>query len=237
MLKPALAALVLATASLSAHATDFVEGKHYVQVADKASDSPKVTEYFSFYCPHCYQMSTKYLNFIKAKIDPKISFDDAHVDFMNSSIGTEVMRSLAVMKKLGVEKELAHKMFAAIQGDQPGAHNHASTINSRDDIKKVFATAGIDGAKYDEVADSSETTDMINSWRSEQNQFQVDSIPTFIVNDKYRINMEEIRSVADLTDLIDFLANKKDEKSGGSIGWVFLAFAGLAAISRRRYAA
>ncbi len=239
MLKPALAVLMLAGASFAAHATDFVEGKHYTQVANKASDSPKVTEYFSFYCPHCYNMSNKYLNFIKAKIDPSIKFDDAHVDFMNSSIGTEVMRSLAVMKTLGVEKELLPKMFAAIQGDNAGAHDHShphpTTINNRDDIKQVFASAGIDAAKYDEVADSSATTDTINRWRQEQNSYQVESIPTFIVNDKYRINMDEIRSVADLTELIDYLATKKAEKSGGSMGWLFLAFAGLAAASRRRY--
>ncbi|KFZ37380.1 DSBA oxidoreductase [Shewanella mangrovi] len=235
MLKPALAVLLLAGASVTAHATEFVEGKQYVQVADKASDTPKVTEYFSFYCPHCNMMSKKYITFIKAKIKPEIAFDDAHVDFMNSAIGTEVMRSLAVMKTLGLEKQLTPAMFTAIQGEDEHNHNHKSTIQSRDDIKQVFATAGVDAAQYDQIADSSETTDMINSWRQQQNTFSIDSIPTFIVNDKYRINLEEIKSIAELTELMDYLATEKPEKkSGGSVGWLFLAFAGMAAISRRR---
>ncbi|HCD14746.1 GlyGly-CTERM sorting domain-containing protein, partial [Shewanella sp.] len=39
-----------------------------------------------------------------------------------------------------------------------------------------------------------------------------------------------------LTDLINFLATEKDAKQdeGGSLGWLFLAFAGVAAVSRRR---
>ncbi|MFQ6372738.1 DsbA family protein [Shewanella sp. YIC-542] len=240
MLKPILAAVVISVASLSAQAADFVEGKHYTQIANKGSDTPKISEFFSFYCPHCYQMSQKYLPFIKSNLKPEVTFESKHVDFMNSALGTEVMKSLAVMEQLGLEKQLANPMFAAVQGDadhsQPD-HQHQSTINSRDDIKAIFAQAGVDAAKYDEVADGNEVNSTIKLWRQQQNDFRIDSVPAFIVNDKYLINLSEMRSVKDLVDITNYLATEKDEpqkSSGGSLGWLFLAFATLTAISRRR---
>ncbi|TCN81373.1 DsbA family protein [Shewanella fodinae] len=240
MLKPILVAVVISVASLSAQAADFIEGKHYTQIADKGSATPNVSEFFSFYCPHCYQMSQKYLPFIKANLKPGVAFESKHVDFMNSDLGTEVMKSLAVMEQLGLEKQLAHEMFAAIQGDadhSQAGHQHQSTINSRDDIKAIFAKAGVAAAKYDEVADSSAVNDTIKLWRKQQNDFRIDSVPTFIVNDKYMINLSEMHSVKDLVDVINYLATEKDaKKSGGSIGWLFLALCGLAALTRRRIA-
>ncbi|MDF0533207.1 DsbA family protein [Shewanella yunxiaonensis] len=234
MLKPILAAVVISVASLSAQAADFIEGKHYTQVADKGSATPKVSEFFSFYCPHCYHMSQKYLPFIKANLKPGVTFESKHVDFMNSALGTEVMKSLAVMEQLGLESQLLPEMFKAIQGPTPG-EQFKSTVNSRDDIKAVFAKAGVDAAKYDATADSSAVNDTIKLWRQQQNDFRIDSVPTFIVNDKYMINLSEMHSIKDLVDIINYLATEKDkEKSGGSVGWLFLAFAGLAAITRRR---
>ena len=39
--------------SLSAHAAQFKEGEHYKVLDLEASKKPVVTEFFSFYCPHC----------------------------------------------------------------------------------------------------------------------------------------------------------------------------------------
>lgn len=39
--------------SLSAHAAQFKEGEHYKVLDLEVSKKPLVTEFFSFYCPHC----------------------------------------------------------------------------------------------------------------------------------------------------------------------------------------
>lgn len=39
--------------SLSAQAAQFNEGEHYKVLDLEASNKPVVTEFFSFYCPHC----------------------------------------------------------------------------------------------------------------------------------------------------------------------------------------
>ncbi|NKF49593.1 thiol:disulfide interchange protein DsbA/DsbL [Shewanella sp. WXL01] len=217
MIKHIALALTLAVAPLSSFAAQFVEGKHYTQVSNRVAPSePKVTEYFSFYCHSCYNMETKYLPFIKQHIDKKIAFENKHVDFMNSDLGTEVMRSLVVMNQTEHKHDLALKMFTAIQGDASDGHDHGahghkheSEINSRDDIKKVFAEFGIDSAAYDKMADDAATDKALSQWRQEQVMYNVRSVPSFVVNDKYLINMNEMRSLEQIIDLMNYLALKK----------------------------
>lgn len=218
MIKNFAIALTLIAASFSTLATPFVAGKHYTQISNNmVTSTPKVTEFFSFYCHNCFNMETKYLTEIKAGLDKNISFDTKHVDYMNSDLGTEVMRSLAVIHQIGQEEKLNHAMFAAIQGDE-GAHGHdhnaegdehQSQINNRDDIKKVFSQFGIDAKTYDSLADGSTTDKKLALWRQQQNQFSVNSVPAFIVNDKYAINMSEIRTLGELIDLMNYLATAK----------------------------
>jgi protein-disulfide isomerase len=216
MIKHITFALILAVAPLSSFAAQFIEGKHFTTVSDKApSTTPKLTEFYSFYCHNCFNMETQYLSDIKANLKPGVNFDSKHVDFMNSDIGTEVMRSLAVIQTLGVEDKMIHAMFTAIQGDESANghghdHDHSAhdkpEINNRADIKKVFADKGIDISRYDEIADSKAIDDKINLWRSQQQEFRIQSVPTFVVNDKYAVNLSEMRTLGELIDLINYLA-------------------------------
>ncbi|MCL1090648.1 thiol:disulfide interchange protein DsbA/DsbL [Shewanella profunda] len=247
MIKPLTLAVALILAPLSAFAANFTEGTHYTQISDKApSSEPKLTEFFSFYCHNCFNMETNYLPDIKANLNKKVAFDSKHVDFMNSDIGTEVMRSLAVIQVVDNKDALTHAMFAAIQGEAganghdhsaPG-HKHEPQINSRDDIKQIFAKFGIDGAKYDELADNKSTNEKLALWRSQQDQFKVESVPTFIVNDKYAVNLSSIKTLDELIGLINYLAVEKDaqapKSSGGSLAWLFLAFAAVIGLSRQK---
>lgn len=48
----ALAGMVLA---FSASAAQFEDGKQYTTLEKPVAGEPQVLEFFSFYCPHCYQ--------------------------------------------------------------------------------------------------------------------------------------------------------------------------------------
>lgn len=216
LIKHIALALTLAVAPLSSFAAQFVEGEHFTQISDKApSAQPKLTEFYSFYCHNCFNMETQYLGEIKANLNKNVKFDSKHVDFMNSEIGTEVMRSLAVIQELDAGDKMTHAMFAAIQGDE-GSNGHSNDhdhsahekpeLNNRDDIKKVFANNGFDINKYDAIADSKAVNDKIDLWRVQQREFNVQSVPAFIVNDKYAVNMGQVRTLGELIDLINYLA-------------------------------
>ncbi|GLS82925.1 thiol:disulfide interchange protein DsbA/DsbL [Paraferrimonas haliotis] len=211
----------VAPAPAPQEAGQFVQGKHYFTVSDKsATATPQITEFFSFYCHNCYNMETQYLPFIKAHIDPSIEFKTAHVDFMRSEIGYEVIRSLAVMQQMGITSELMPTMFATIQADDDGGHHHGHDhgdnadaldikVNSRDDIKAIFAAKGYDVTQYDSMADSDQTNATMKKWAEQEKAFGIRSVPGFVVNEKYAINMSEIRSLEEFAALINFLALHK----------------------------
>jgi protein-disulfide isomerase len=218
MIKYFAVALTLIAASFSTVAAPFIAGKHYTQISNNmVTSTPKITEFFSFYCHNCFKMETQYLAEIKAGVDKQISFDNKHVDFMNSDLGTEVMRSLAVIHQVDQAEKLNHAMFAAIQGDEGAnghdhnaqGHKHQSQINSREDIKKIFSQFGVDAATYDTLADSGTTDKALALWRQQQEQYRINGVPTFIVNDKYAINMSEIKSLDELIELMNYLALSK----------------------------
>ena len=48
----ALAGMILA---FSASAAQFTDGKQYITLEKPVAGEPQVLEFFSFYCPHCYQ--------------------------------------------------------------------------------------------------------------------------------------------------------------------------------------
>jgi predicted DsbA family dithiol-disulfide isomerase len=218
MIKYFAVALTLIAASFSTFAAPFVAGKHYTQISNNmVTSTPKITEFFSFYCHNCFNMETQYLAEIKAGLDEEVTFDTKHVDFMNSDLGTEVMRSLAVIHEVGQAEKLNHAMFTAIQGDKGAnghdhnaqGHQHQSQINSREDIKKIFSQFGVDAATYDTLADSSTTDKALALWRQQQTLYNVSSVPAFIVNDKYAINMNEISTLDELIELMNYLATSK----------------------------
>ena len=214
MIKHIALALTLVVAPMSSFAAQFVEGKHFTVVTNKApSSEPKLTEFYSFYCGNCFNMEKMYLPDIKANLNKQVAFDSKHVDFANTEINTEVMRSLAVIQTLDNPKPLTDAMFKVIQGDNgekhdhsaPG-HKHAEPLKSRDDIKAVFAKLGVDSAQYDAAADSKETNAKLALWRAQQQEFKVQSVPAFVVNDKYAVNMSSVRTLGELIDLINYLA-------------------------------
>jgi predicted DsbA family dithiol-disulfide isomerase len=218
MLKHLALAVTLLVAPISSFAAQFIEGQHYTQISNTMVPSePKVTEFFSFYCHNCFNMENKYLPEIKAGLDKQVTFDTKHVDYMNSDLGSEVMRSLAVIHELDNQQDLQHAMFTAIQGEvseeghDHSAHGdeHKSQVNNRDDIKKVFAKFGVDAVQYDAFADSTDTDQKLDLWRKQQVLYRVQSVPTFIVNDKYSINMKEMRTLDDLIKIMNYLALKR----------------------------
>ena len=218
MKKVLLMAAALLLAPMAAMAADYKEGVHYTVINEgPESAKPEITEFFSFYCHNCFNMESQYLPEIKKGLDKRVAFDSKHVDFMNSDLGTEVMRSLAVIHELDNKEALKMAMFGAIQGkdNQAGhdhsaaGHEHKSLINSRDDIKKVFAEFGVDAKQYDDVADSAATDKKLSLWRQQQVMYAVQSVPAFIVNDKYAINLNEMRTLDDIIGLINYLALEK----------------------------
>ncbi len=80
--------------SVSAHAAKFEQGTHYKVLDVEKSATPKVTEFFSFYCPHCYKFESVVEN-LKPALADGVKFEKVHVAFMGNDMAVPMAKSYA----------------------------------------------------------------------------------------------------------------------------------------------
>ncbi len=200
----------------TASAAQFKEGVHYRVVNPQGKvEQPTVTEFFSFYCGGCYNMEARFLPTIVPALQERgLNFEQKHVNFARSEADHQtydaVIRAFAAVQEMGQAKLIKDPMFTIMGGKD---HNHTGEqhgegINSLADVRAIFVENGVDGAKFDEVAQTPAVSQQVELWAKEQRLYQVGSIPAFVVNNKYLIELNQIESVGQLVDLMAYLANK-----------------------------
>jgi thiol:disulfide interchange protein DsbA len=199
---------LLFSSMVSAIPLRFEEGKHY-QVINKVADTtPNVTEYFSFYCPHCFKFE-RIVEQIEKSMPKGAQFKKSHVDFMrNASSATQqsLSKALVVGEKMGI----GHKITAAIFKQ---IHVDIKPFKDESDIKALFAANGADVVKFEKLMKSFGVKGAANKMKKAQeslsNSKVLDSVPMLIVNNKFKINSREIRTLDDYNALIEMLLAMK----------------------------
>ena len=207
LFKAAVLALMLPVA---AFANQFEEGLHYEVISDRATKTPEVNEFFSFYCPACNNMENVIVD-LKPLLNKNVKFKKTHVNFMGGySIENQDMLSqaLATAGALPEKDKLVAGIFNHIHGER-------KKINEVADVKDIFVAKGVDAAKFEKYYKSFGVRTKAKKMNKEQNFFKgkgaLKSVPTFIVNGKYRVNFggkTGISSAEDMAKLINFLAQK-----------------------------
>ena len=91
----ALAGLVLA---FSASAAQYEDGKQYTTLEKPVAGAPQVLEFFSFFCPHCYQFEEvlHISDNVKKKLPEGVKMTKYHVNFMGGDLGKDLTQAWAV---------------------------------------------------------------------------------------------------------------------------------------------
>ncbi|EWH08914.1 thiol:disulfide interchange protein DsbA [Catenovulum agarivorans DS-2] len=190
---------------LAACAEQFKEGTHYTVLAKAATAQPEVKEFFSFYCPHCYSFEPIVAK-IKQDLPADASFKKSHVDFMprnNKPVAQGLGKSLAALELLKAEDAGVAAIFNHLHKDKK---RFASMAEVRD---VVVNKAGVEPTKYDSAYNSFMAAGRANQMQTEQRSFNIRSVPTFIVNGKYQIELGSVKSEEEYVALVKFLLNKK----------------------------
>ena len=185
MMKKLLAALVVATATMTgfqAQAAELKDGEQYITLNQERAAQPEVIEFFSFYCPHCYSFEMQYK--IPAKVKeglPKgTTFKQYHVDYLGPQ-GENLTRAWALAMALGVEDKVKTALFDGAQ---------ANAFKSMDDIRQKFIDNGVTAEQFDGTINSFAVTTLVKTQQNLVKQFQVNGVPDFYVNNKFRVNPE-----------------------------------------------
>jgi len=203
----ALMGLVLA---FSASAAQFTEGKQYVSLPKPVAGEPQVMEFFSFFCPHCYQFEQIYHvgDAVKKNLPADTKMVKYHVDFLGGDLGPVVTHAWAVAMALGVEDKVTSPIFDGIQKSQ--------TITDAASLKDVFIkAAGISSEQYDAAWISFAVKALVAQQQKAASDVDLRGVPAMFINGKYMVNNGGLDTssmanfVADYANVVKFLVEKK----------------------------
>lgn len=186
----------------------FEEGKHYEVIGTVASPEPRLTEYFSFYCPHCFRFEPVAKS-LKASLPKNAKFVKNHVDFMrmaSAEIQGALTRAMVVGEKLGMGDKVTEAIFNRI-------HVKREPFRSEKDVSEFIATLGGDTEKFMKLLNSSGAKRAAGKMKSMQDKLSqqgvLKSVPMFIVNDKYKVVTTSLSSEQEYKDLVAYLLTLK----------------------------
>ncbi|MEF1191793.1 DsbA family protein, partial [Vibrio parahaemolyticus] len=107
-------------------------------------------------------------------------------------------KSYATMVSLGVEDKMVPAMFAQI-------HQKRQAPKNEDELKKVFTDNGVDGNKFDAAYNSFAVSSMQKRFDKQFKESTLTGVPGVVVNNKYIVIPNEVRSYAEYSELVNYL--------------------------------
>jgi len=207
-MKKIFLALVGMVMAFSVSAAQFSDGAQYVTLDKTVANEPQVLEFFSFYCPHCYQFEQVWhvSDNIRKNLPKDVKYAKYHVEFLGP-LGKQLTQAWAVAIALGVEDKVSPLMFDAVQKQQ--------SVQNADDIRKVFIQAGVKGEDYDAALNSFVVKSLVVQQEKAAADMGLQGVPSVFVNGKYMVKNDGLDTssmdmyVKQYSDVINFLATKK----------------------------
>lgn len=196
VLKSALIALsALFALNVVANTPSLTAGKEYTEVRQVPSAQKEVLEFFSFYCPHCYdfELGYKIPSKIKEGLPEGAVLKQYHVDFLGRE-SENLTRAWALAMALGVEEKVKTPLFENAQ---------KNAIKSMDDIRAIFVANGITGEQFDNGINSFAVNGLVNKQKQAAEDFNVRGVPAFFVNEQYQINAEGFSNVESMNEFVE----------------------------------
>ena len=208
VLLAAVSIIGLMSLSASAVAAPLQKGLHYdlIEPAQPTDVAGKieVIEFFSYGCPHCYHL--------EPTINPWIKKLPKDVNFLRVPLAGGAWAATAklfyTLDALGVEDKLHNDVFASIHGDK--------SLNGTDEaaMGPWAAKKGLDEKKFTDIYKSFAINAKVQRALQMAASHKVTGVPTIVVDGRYLVLSNTIKSYDDLLALTDQViemarANKK----------------------------
>lgn len=207
-MKKILLALVGIAMAFGASAAQFSEGDQYVKLDKSITGEPQVLEFFSFYCPHCYEFEEVYhvSDAVRKGLPEGVKMTKYHVEFLGP-LGKQLTQAWAVAMALGIEDKITQPMFEAVQKTQ--------SVQSPEDIRNVFIKAGVSAADYDGALNSFVVKSLVVQQEKAAEDLQLRGVPAIFVNGKYMVKNDGLDTssmdsyVQQFSNVVNFLLKQK----------------------------
>ena len=174
----------------------------YVQISNqKQTESDKVViyEFFWYGCPHCYSLEPT-INDIESNLDKDTILIKVPVALRDSwELHAKAYYALQQMK---LDDNLHEKVFAEI-------HVNSNRLDTKEKLANFIKEEGYDADKFLKILDSFGTEIRIKKASRLANQYQIKSVPTLVINGKYKTSGSHVSSYQELYDIVQLLVDKE----------------------------
>ena len=197
------------TNTTTPQASQFVEGKHYFEIfpamqTDSAPGKVEVIEMMWLGCPHCYSLEPTMLKY-KNNHPDFVEFRQVPAMLNPSWSADAITFYIADILDPKGDKELITKVFQAI-------HEQKRRLRGASAVKRFFTQLGFTAEQVDNAQNSMAFRAKIKRAQEVSATSQAQSVPTIIINGKYRTSPYTAGSEANLMQIIDMLTKKENNK-------------------------
>jgi protein dithiol oxidoreductase (disulfide-forming) len=184
MLKLKCLLLVLSAIFISACAPQIEkkDGYHVMNYVEQPQNQkPQVIEFFGYFCPHCYDLEGTITRWKRLK-SSKIDFIRIPVDFGKTQ-SIPAAKAYYVAEKFSLVDKLHMEFFKRFQVTGKG-------INGYEELVPYFASHGITSEQLQQAWNDPAIDDKVTQGRALVKKFQISSVPTFVINQKFKTSVE-----------------------------------------------
>jgi thiol:disulfide interchange protein DsbA len=188
----------------SSSSGDYDEGIEYKLVSPPVRSSSEskieVVELFWYGCPHCYSFDPKLAEWKKDQGE-NIEFVRVPAIFPNRPVWELHARAFYTAELLGVLDKIHTPLFDAIHKQRRKLFNQAA-------LADFFSEHGVDKAVFNDTMQSFGVQMKINRAMDLTTRYQIDGVPTLIIDGRYRTHASLTSGQAGLLKVTDFLIKK-----------------------------
>lgn len=196
----------------------FTEGEDYL-VLEKPIPNAQNTliKVFSYDCSFCYKYDKIVMPIVVPNLPDGLTFRPFHLK-TRAKYGVQGSALFAVLlvkdlesglsdKELYSEKSLMKKALAAYY---QAYHEKKERWDAGPDtyLKTGLDAVGMSNAEFDTAKNSPRVKALLDEWNASYGIAQIKGVPSFVVNGKYLINNNSIKSVDAMLELINELSKK-----------------------------
>ncbi len=179
-------------------------GDHYsvLSPAQPTSVEPgkvEVTEFFMYTCPHCYNFQPFVEKWAPGK---PANVELVRVPALFNRPARIHARVFYTAETLGVLEEVHMPFFREL-------HVNRKAMTDEDELVAFFANHNIDEQTFRQTYNSFAVDTKLRRAEALARRYRVTSTPTVIVNGKYVIDGDKIRSYGEILDAASYLAKKE----------------------------
>ena len=185
----------------------FREGSHYRLInrntaIHRINKKIKITEYFLYGCPHCYELEPKLAKWLEKNDNVEFS----RVPAILGPTWGEMAKFYYVAEKLNILEEMHMAFFKEI-------HTSDKKYLSELAIREFFLKNGVTYENYTAAYYSEEVRTKVNEARFQSIQLKLRGVPAVVVNDKWMTAPYYVKNQEQMLEVLDYLV--KIESEGG----------------------